>query len=120
MQRLNVNNPAHSCVNVATILVALETVPAQTARLTALAEHPGKDSGDNKPRPIVALTLDGATFTMSPAEARILARCITLERAHRFAGVLAGMFQGAACDAEALACPIASARRLALHREQAA
>jgi hypothetical protein len=114
-------HPAHSCVNVATILVAIETAPAHTARLTAVAEHPGGQStGDNKPRPIVALTLDGATFTMTPAEARILARCLTWEGAHRHTGILASLFHGAACDAEALACPIASARRLALHREQAA
>jgi hypothetical protein len=113
-------HPAHSCVNVATILVAIETAPAHTARLTAVAEHPGKGAGDNKPRPIVALTLDGVTFTMTPAEARILARCLTWEGAHRHTGILASLFHGAACDAEALACPIASARRLALHREQAA
>jgi hypothetical protein len=112
-------HPAHSCVNVATILVALETAPAHTARLTAVAEHPG-GTGDNKPRPIVALTLDGATFTLSPAEARILARCLTWEGAHRHSGILASLFHGAACDAEALACPFAAARRLALHRSEAA
>ncbi len=87
------------------VLLAIETVPAHTFRLTPLAVGL---------IPVVSIQLGDHRWRLSPGETRTLARCLTWDGGGRHTGLLASIFHSAACDAEALACPVAAARRAEL------
>jgi hypothetical protein len=86
----------------ADVLLAIETVPACQFRMTATAVGT---------IPVIYTRAANRTWSLSPGEVRTLARCLTWEGRGRYVGLLASLLEGLACDAEALACPVASARR---------
>lgn len=82
---------------VADVLLALETAPILAFRLSGVAtvERGGA-------RALVTLHLGGRDFYLTPAEARMTARCIGFEDQRRATGLLVSLFHSAACDAEAM------------------
>lgn len=101
---------------IADILLTIETAPAVTAALRAFAHT----AADGTLVPVIAFRLGGQSWTLSPADTRVLARCLQWDGGGRHAGLLASLFEGAACDAEAIACPTAAMRRNTLERVGAA
>lgn len=93
------------------ILLAMETGDARTFRLMPLAAGT---------IPVVTVCIDDRVWRISPADARTLGQCLTWDGGGRYSRFLASLFDSAACDAEALACPVASARRQALEASGAA
>lgn len=84
------------------ILLAMEIGDARTFRLMALAAGT---------IPIITVCIDDRLWRIDPTDTRTLARCLTWDGGGRHSHLLASLFESAACDAEALACPVASARR---------
>lgn len=82
---------------VADVLLALETAPILAFRLSGVAtvERGGA-------RALVTLHLGGRDFYLTPAEARMTARCIGFEDQRRATGLLVSLFHSAACDADAM------------------
>lgn len=80
------------------MLLKLETCPAQAFRLTPLSVTGPLASG-----PVVLARVDDQAFRLSPAEARLAARCMTWEAASPASRLLAVLFETAAQDAEDMA-----------------
>ncbi|MBX3480118.1 MAG: hypothetical protein KF842_06935 [Caulobacter sp.] len=95
----------------ANVLLGIERALAHTFRLVPLAVDG---------RPVVGVHLDGARHLLSPDDIRLLVRCLEWDGGGKATRLLSSLFLSAACDAEALACPTASARRAALLQAGAA
>ncbi len=100
-----------SADRIADVLLLLETSDARRFTLTGLADEHG---------PFVGARFNGRTTRLTPAEARFVAKAIRFEGAGRYAGLLASLFDSAACDAEAIADPDSAARRRVLDATRAA
>lgn len=100
---------------VSDVLLALETAPARGFRMAALAvvEH-------GVAQPAIAVRLGDRAFRLTPAEARLTARCIGFEDQRRATGLLVSLFDSAACDAETMAAGLARRQGLALGEGAAA
>lgn len=87
---------------VADVLLALETAPAVGFRLAALGVIDRE-----RVEPAVQMQLGDHRFRLSPAEVRMVARCIGFEDQRRATGMLVSLFESAACDAEGIAATLA-------------
>lgn len=104
-----------SADRVSDVLLALEIAPAVGFRLAALALVEGGVA-----QPAISVRLGDHAFRLTPAEARLTARCIGFEDKRRATGLLVSLFDSAACDAEAMAAGLARRQGLALGEGAAA
>jgi hypothetical protein len=89
----------------AEVLLGIERALAHTFRLTPLAVDG---------RPVVGVHLDNRRFLLTPQDIATLVQCLEWDGGGRATRLLSSLFLSAACDAEAIASPIATERRAQL------